>query len=85
MECSRYIEEIYIPENNLVINEEGFVFVSSEERYKPQKLPDGRIIECERLGEVEIEEDEMKILHEYLKARKEVDKLVKKYFGKDKS
>lgn len=78
----RYIEEIYIPELRIAFNEAGYVFRTEEDRYRGLELPGNRVVECVALGSVELEDEDVEVLEEYLSVKESVDKLVKKYFGK---
>jgi hypothetical protein len=78
----RYIEEIFIPELKIAFNEAGYVFKTEEDRYKGLELPSNRVVECIALGSVELEDEDVDVLEEYLKVKESVDKIVKKYFGK---
>ena len=78
----RYIEEIYIPEFKIAFNEDGYVFVTEEDRYKDLKLPNDKIIKCDILEIIELEDEDVNILKRYLKTKKNINKLIEKYFGK---
>jgi len=64
----RYIEEIYIPELKIAFNEAGYVFKTNENRYKDLKLSNNRIIKCDILETIELENEDIDILKEYLEA-----------------
>ena len=55
---------------------------SKEDRYRGLELPGNRVVECVALGSVELEDEDVKVLKEYLCIKESVDKLVEKYFGK---
>ena len=76
----RYVEEIYLPELKIAFNNEGYVFEADEKRYKPMELPDGREIYVEYLGEVEVPEEDVKLLLRFLDLKKRVKNLISRYF-----
>jgi hypothetical protein len=78
----RYVEEIFISELKIAFNEAGYVFRTEEDRYRGLELPGNRVVECVALGSVELEDEDVKVLKEYLSIKESVDKLVEKYFGK---
>lgn len=79
------VEEVYVPEVGLAFNEEGYVFEvrREDERYKPLRLPTGEEVPVEYLGEVEVEEQDLKILRQYLELRRQVTQIIRKYFSRE--
>jgi hypothetical protein len=69
-------------ELKIAFNEAGYVFRTEEDRYRGLELPGNRVVECVALGSVELEDEDVKVLKEYLSIKESVDKLVEKYFGK---
>ena len=79
----RYIEEIYIPSFKIAFNEAGYVFKTNEDRYKDLKsYNNNKIIKCDILETIELEDEDIDILREYLNAKENVNKLIEKYFRK---
>jgi len=74
-----YIEEVYLPELGIAFNERGYVFRTGDERYKPLKLPTREEVPVKYLGDVDVDEKDVKIIEEYLKYKEMVDKIIKKY------
>jgi len=78
----RYIEEIYVPEFKIAFNEAGYVFKTNGDRYKDLKLSNNRIIKCDILETIELKDEDIDILKEYLNAKENINKLIEKYFSK---
>jgi hypothetical protein len=76
------VEEIFIPSLGIAFNEKGFAFKTTRERYKPLELPSGKKVEVEKVCEVEIPEEDLKILENYISAKENLEKLTQKYFQK---
>ncbi len=74
------IEEIYVPELGLAFNKEGCVFRANEDRYKPMKLPSGKEVPVEYLGEVDISKEDAEFLLKFIKLKEKVEIIIGKYF-----
>jgi len=79
----RFIEEIYVPDYDISFNEEGYVFKTPSNRYEAMRLPNGKVVECKYLHDVEIDERDLNLMLKYLKLKEEVEKVIAKYFRKD--
>lgn len=64
-----FIEEIYLPELSLAFNLEGGAFKPDPDRYK----------DAEHLGDVEVADEDAKILAESVELKEKVTELAKKY------
>jgi predicted RNA methylase len=78
----RYIREIYIPEFKIAFNEAGYVFTTNEDRYRDLELPNNKIVKCEILETIELEDEDIDVLRKYLNTKENIKKIIEKYFGK---
>ena len=78
----RYIEEVYIPELSIAFNEEGHVFRVGEDRYVGFKLPSGKEVEAEFLGEVEVSSKDAEEFVRFVELKEKIENIVDKHFKK---
>ena len=75
----RWVEEIFLPEVGVAFNELGYVLEASERRYKGMELPAGRKVEPVLLSEVEVADEDVRVLQGYLAMKARAREVIAKY------